>query len=85
MLGHLMHRGQLVPRPRAILGRRTIVLTSAVLQLFEVFENQSGISAVLIVPEVVWELFLGIYLTFIGFKASPLLPLPAGPTEKTTV
>jgi tryptophan-rich sensory protein len=51
----------------------TIALVSAVLQLFAVYENQSAASAVLIIPEVVWELFLGIYLTFKGFTPSPIL------------
>lgn len=75
MLGYLMYRGELVPRPWAIIGMAggTIALVSAVLQLFAVVENQSGISAVLIIPEVVWELFLGIYLTFKGFTPSPIL------------
>ena len=75
MLGYLMYRGELVPRPWAILGMAagSIALVSAVLQLFAVYENQSAISAVLIVPEVVWEFFLGIYLTFKGFTPSPFL------------
>ena len=68
MLGYLMYRGQLVPRLWAMLGMAggTIALASAVLQLFEVYENGSTISGILIIPEVVWELFLGIYLTFKG-------------------
>ena len=82
MLGYLMYRGQLVPRPWAILGMAagTIALVSAVLQLFAVYENQSADSAVLIIPEVVRELFPGIYLTFKGFTTSPFLdgePAPA--------
>jgi len=44
-----------------------------VLQLFAAYENQSAASAVLIIPEVVWELFLGICLTFKGFTPSPFL------------
>jgi hypothetical protein len=81
MLGYLMYRGELVPRPWAILGiaAGTIALASAVLQLFSVYENQSAISASLIVPEVVWELFLGIWLTFRGFAASPLLSSTVDP------
>jgi len=75
MLGYLLYRGQLVPRAWAILGMvaGTIALVSAVLQLFEVYENGSAISGLLIVPEVIWELFLGIYLTFKGFTPSPVL------------
>lgn len=75
MLGYLMYRGELVPRLWATIGMAggTIALVSAMLQLFAVVENQSAISAVLIIPEVVWELFLGIYLTFKGFTPSPIL------------
>jgi hypothetical protein len=75
MLGYLLYRGELVPRAWAILGMTagTIALASAVLQLFAVYENQSSASAILIIPEVIWELFLGIYLTFKGFTPSPFL------------
>ena len=84
MLGYLMYRGQLVPRLWAMLGMAggTIALVSAVLQLFEVYENGSTISGILIIPEVVWELFLGIYLTFKGFTESPILDGSAA--RKTT-
>jgi hypothetical protein len=79
MLGYLMYRGELVPRPWAILGLigGTLAVISASAQLFEAYENGSTISGVLIIPEVVWEVFLGIYLTFIGFRAqSPVLEAP---------
>src|SRR6478672_11920590 len=87
MLGYHMYRGELVPRPWAILGiaAGTIALASAALQLFAVYENQSAISASLIIPEVVWELFLGIYLTFKGFAASPLLSSTADPPSPRIV
>jgi uncharacterized protein DUF4386 len=44
MLGYLMYRGRIVPRPWANLGVAggTIALVSAVLQLFAVYENQSA-------------------------------------------
>jgi hypothetical protein len=53
MLGYLMYRGQIVPRPWAIPrgGGRHDRAGIAVLQLFAVYENQSAASAVLIIPE----------------------------------
>lgn len=73
MLGYLMYRGELVSRPWAILGMvgGTIAFISATGQLFNVFENGSTPTAILIIPEIVWEAFVGIYLTFHGFKRSP--------------
>jgi hypothetical protein len=40
--------------------------------LFDVFEAGSPLQALFTLPEFVWELFLGIYLTFKGFKPSPI-------------
>jgi hypothetical protein len=52
----------------------TIAFVSATCQLFGVFENQSTSSGILIIPEFVWEAFVGIYLTFHGFRRpSPIL------------
>lgn len=79
MLGYLLYRGELVPRGWAILGMvgGTIALVSATCQLFNVFENGSTPSAILIAPEFVWEAFVGIYLTVWGFRPSPILSTPA--------
>src|SRR5262245_2800617 len=79
MLGYLLYRGQLVPCGWAILGMvgGTIALVSATCQLFGVFENGSTPTAILIAPEFVWELFVGISLTFKGFTPSPVLAAPA--------
>ena len=56
----------LIGGPLAFLG--------GVLILFGVFDNPSAGSFVFTVPEIVWESFLCIYLTFWGFRrSSPLL------------
>ena len=40
--------------------------------LFDVFEAGSSLHALFTLPEFMWELFLGIYLFFKGFKPSPI-------------
>ena len=41
--------------------------------LFGAYDQTSGASFVLTLPEAVWELSLGIYLIAKGFKPSPIL------------
>jgi hypothetical protein len=50
-----------------------LAFVAATLPLFNVFDQGSAGSALLTLPEIVWELFLGIYLTFWGFRPSPIL------------
>jgi hypothetical protein len=76
LLGYLMLRSELVPRPWAIFGMiaGTIAFASATAVLFGAYEQVSSVSFALTLPEIVWELFLGITLTFIGFRlSSPVL------------
>ncbi len=74
MLGYLMYRSGLVPRGMAILGLvgGPMLILSFVLILFGVFENGSGPSSLLALPEIVWESSLAIYCAWKGFRPSPL-------------
>lgn len=74
MLGYLMYRSGLVPRRMAILGLigGPMLILSFVLIVFGVFENGSGPSALLALPEIVWEASLGIYCAWKGFRPSPI-------------
>jgi hypothetical protein len=74
LLGYLMYRSGLLPRRMHMLGRRdaTMLLTSFVLTLFGVYENGSGPSFLLALPEIVWEASLGIYAAWKGFRRSPI-------------
>jgi Domain of unknown function (DUF4386) len=74
MLGYLMYRSGLVPRRMAMLGLigGPLLILSFVLQLFGVYENGSGASFFLALPEIVWEASLGIYAAWKGFKPSPI-------------
>jgi hypothetical protein len=74
LLGYLMYRSGLVPRQMAIVGLigGSLLTVAFVCVLFDVFEAGSAPQAIATAPEFVWELFLGIYLTFKGFKPSPI-------------
>ena len=80
LLGYLMYRSELVPRPWAVLGMvgGTIAFATATAVLFGAYEQTSQINVLFTLPEIVWEAFLGIYLTFWGFRSqSPVLGDPA--------
>jgi hypothetical protein len=75
ILGYLMYRSRLVPRPWPWLGLigGPLLLIGNVGVLFDAWE-QTGVVSVLVVPEFVWEAFLGIYCAIWGFKRdSPIL------------
>jgi hypothetical protein len=74
MLGYLMYRSGLVPPRMAILGLigGPLLILSFVLILFGVYENGTGLSFLLALPEIAWEAFLGIYCAWKGFRPSPI-------------
>ena len=75
ILGYLMLRSGLVPRRFAQFGIAggSLALVTALLVLFGAYDQSSGASFILTLPEAVWELSLGIYLIVKGFKPSPIL------------
>lgn len=79
LLGYLMYRSGLVPRPMAVLGMigGTLAFATATAVLFGAYDQTSGTNFLFTLPEIVWEAFLGIYLTFWGFKQSPILSTDA--------
>jgi hypothetical protein len=74
MLGYLMYRSGLVPRRMAMLGLigGPMLILSFVLQLFGAYKNGSGPSGLLSLPEIAWELSIGIYAAWKGFRPSPI-------------
>jgi hypothetical protein len=75
ILGYLMYRSRLVPRPWPWLGLigGPLLLVGNVGVLFN-WWDQTGLVNVLVVPEFIWEAFLGIYCAIWGFKRdSPIL------------
>jgi hypothetical protein len=74
ILGYLMYRSGLVPPRMAIFGLvgGPLLILSFVLILFDAYDNGEGPSGLLALPEIVWELFLGIYCAWKGFRSSPI-------------
>ncbi len=81
LLGYLMYTSGLVPRWMARLGLigGPLVFASAVAVLFGAYEQGSSLNGLLTIPEFIWELSLGIYLTFKGFRPSPILSQDGSP------
>ena len=75
LLGYLMYKSGLVPRPWAVLGLigGTCIVLSGIAVLFNVIDAGSKAQAIATAPEFVWEAFLGIYLTFWGFRPCPII------------
>ena len=83
ILGYLMYRSGLVPRGMAILGliAGTMLLARFVGILFGVFEPLGVVGGLMVVPEFIWELGLGIWLIVKGFNASAVASLSADPDD----
>jgi hypothetical protein len=74
MLGYLMYRSGLVPRPIAVLGLigGTLAFASATAELFGLFSQVSPAAFILVLPEALFEAAIGIWLTVKGFRPSPI-------------
>lgn len=74
MLGYLMYKSGLLPRPMARLGLigGPMLIASFVMILFGVYENGPGPAGLMALPEIVWEGSLGIYAAWKGFRPSPI-------------
>ncbi len=77
ILGYLMYRSGLVPRGLAMLGliAGPVLLARFVGILFGVFEPTSVLGSLMVVPEFIWELSLGIWLIVRGFNPSAVARL----------
>ena len=75
ILGYLMYRSGLVPRRMAWLGMigGPLLLIGNFGVLFD-WWDQTGAVSLLVIPEFIWEAFLGIYCAIWGFRRdSPIL------------
>jgi hypothetical protein len=75
ILGYLMYRSGLVPRKMAVLGLvgGPLLCLSGIAVLFDLFQQGGTGQGIATIPEFLWELSLGIWLTFKGFNRSPIL------------
>ncbi len=73
-LGSVMYRSRLVPRVIPTLGLigAPILLASTAATMFGVFDQVSLAASVAVIPVFLWELSLGLWLTFKGFNAVPI-------------
>jgi hypothetical protein len=79
ILGYLMYRTGLVPRPMAMLGliAGALLCASGVAVLLGVLQQGGAVRTLATMPEFLWELSLGIYLTVKGFRPSAAASEPA--------
>ena len=79
ILGYMMYRSQLVPRPwpwLGMIGGPLLILTGTAILLGGNHPSSTlhGLQGVATIPEALWELFLGVYCTIWGFrKDAPIL------------
>ncbi len=88
LLGYLMYRSGLVPRPMALVGLigGPICAASGIAVMFGLYEQVSLWSGLATLPEMVWEGFLAIYLTFKGFRPAPITSsMTAAPSTRVSV
>jgi hypothetical protein len=85
ILGYLMYRSGLVPRPIAVLGLigGTVIFAGATAELFGLFSQTSGPGIILGIPEALFEASIGLWLTFKGFRPSPVTAGITGPVENS--
>src|SRR3954452_11177924 len=79
VLGYLMYRSALVPPRLALLGLigGPVLILSFLMILMGVYKNGEGPSGLLTLPEAAWELSLGIYCAWKGFRlSSPIANAP---------
>ena len=78
LLGWLMYRSGLVHRRMALFGviGGPLLAVSGAAVLLGVIPQGSSVQSLMTVPEVIWEAYLGLWLTFKGFNAAaPVLAL----------
>jgi uncharacterized protein DUF4386 len=86
LLGYLMYRSGLVPRRLAVLGLigGPLICASGIAVMFGVFDQGGVGQGIATIPEFIWELGLGIWLTVKGFRPSPILSGDASPVQQTS-
>jgi hypothetical protein len=82
ILGYLMYTSGLVPRRMAWLGMigGPLLLFGNFGVLFDWWE-QTGLVSLLVIPEFIWEAFLGIYCAIWGFKRDSAILRPSRAVE----
>jgi hypothetical protein len=71
MLGYMMYRSRLMPRSLTWFGLvgGPLMVSAGVLALFGVLEPSGAAQFIMTIPEIIWELSIGIFLTVKGASA----------------
>ena len=74
ILGWLMYRSGVVSRRMALFGvvGGPLLVASGIAVLMGVIPQGSPAQSIVTIPEIVWEAFLGLWLTFKGFSRAPI-------------
>ncbi len=84
LLGYLMWRSRLLPRPMVMIGLigGPLAVAAGVGVLLGAWEKAAGLPVALTAPEAIWEFSLSVYLLVKGFRPSPILTgTPMTPAE----
>jgi Domain of unknown function (DUF4386) len=79
LLGFLMYRTALVPRPIAVLGLvgGSLAVASGIAELFGLYQQVSTLSGIVVFPEAAFEAVFGIWLIVKGFRPTAVTAVPA--------
>jgi hypothetical protein len=79
LLGSLMWRSRLLPRPMVMIGLvgGPLALVAGVGVLLGAWDISSGFPVAITAPEAIWEFSLSVWLLVKGFRPSPILTGPA--------
>jgi hypothetical protein len=83
-LGSVMYRSRLVPRLIPLMGLigAPLLIASSFATMFGLWDQTSTVAGVLTLPVALWELSLGLWLTFKGFKPARIIEeIEAGHTR----
>jgi hypothetical protein len=78
LLGYLMWRSRLLPRPMVLFGLvgGPLALLAGIGVLLGAWDITDGLPVALTAPEAIWELSLSLWLLIRGFRPSPILTGP---------
>lgn len=82
ILGYLMYRSGLMPPVLGLIGMigGSLIILSGIGVLFDLYDAGSPVQGIATIPEIIWELSLGLYPLIKGFRLSPILSEEGRPT-----
>ena len=83
LLGTLLYRSRLVPRILPVVGLigAPILITATIATMFGVIEQYTPLAGLAALPIAAWELSLGLWLVFKGFRPAAMAELAASSRE----